>query len=158
ERTNLLSLNASIEAARVGHAGRGFAVIAEEIRNLADRSSRATSDIAAIIKNLQEVTQEAVAASNDGLRVAEESGRLAEDGDNGLRKILSGIEEIAQLVAQIARATDEQLSAGQYVTTAINTTVSQAKQAMIAASEQARAVEDIVRSTGQIRKTTQQVT
>ncbi len=64
ERTNLLSLNASIEAARAGDAGRGFAVIAEEIRNLADRSARATADITTIIKGLQEVSQDAVAASS----------------------------------------------------------------------------------------------
>ena len=71
ERTNLLSLNASIEAARAGDAGRGFAVVAEEIRNLADRSAKATSDIAAIIKALQEVAREAVDASNEGLRVVD---------------------------------------------------------------------------------------
>src|SRR4029079_2121840 len=73
ERTNLLSLNASIEAARAGDAGRGFAVVAEEIRNLANRSAQATADIGQIVTNLQEVVQEAVRSSNDGVKVSEES-------------------------------------------------------------------------------------
>src|SRR6187401_490160 len=87
ERTNLLSLNASIEAARAGDAGRGFAVVAEEIRNLANRAAQATADIAQIVGGLQAVIQEAVRASDDGVRVTEESSRLAEAGIGGLKNI-----------------------------------------------------------------------
>ena len=93
ERTNMLSLNASIEAARAGDAGRGFAVVAEEIRNLAERSAKATADIAGIIRALQESVKEAVEASNEGVRVADEGNRLAEDGLKGLGKIMSGVRE-----------------------------------------------------------------
>jgi methyl-accepting chemotaxis protein len=157
ERTNLLSLNASIEAARAGDAGRGFAVVAEEIRNLADRSAKATSDIATIIKALQEIVGEAVTTTNDGLRVADDSNALVESGAGGLKKILGGLGEITTAVAQIARATDEQQSSARAVVTAITSTTEQARLVATSTAEQSTAATGISQETARMRGIAQEV-
>ena len=157
ERTNLLSLNASIEAARAGDAGRGFAVVAEEIRNLADRSAKATADIAGIIRALQDVAQDAMTASTEGLRIADEGNALAEGSATGLRKILGGLAETTTLVGQIARATSEQRVAAQVVVRAIAETSDQVRQVASATAEQAGNASSIVQATGQMRKIAQEV-
>ena len=147
ERTNLLSLNASIEAARTGEAGRGFAVVAEKIRNLADRSAQATSEIAGIIKALQEVVNETIATSNNGQRIAEESGHLAEEGLSGLKKILTGINNTVSLVTKITTATTEQITLARGVVEEVNNTTAQAKHVANAMTEQAKTTEAMLQTT-----------
>src|SRR5512140_3508647 len=92
DRTNLLSLNASIEAARAGEHGRGFAVVAEEIRALADRATAASGDVAKIIRALQGSAREAVQASVESAKVADEGTRQAGAAERGLASILDGVE------------------------------------------------------------------
>lgn len=111
DRTNLLSLNASIEAARAGDHGRGFAVVAEEIRALADRAATASGDVAKIVRGLQQSAREAVGASTENARAAEEGSRLAESAGEALNSILGGIAEVATSVRDVERASDEQSQA-----------------------------------------------
>src|SRR4029079_3086866 len=126
--------------------------------NLADRSAKATADIAVIIRSLQEVAQDAMTASTDGLRVADESNVLAEAGASGLRKILDGVSETVGLAGQIAVATAEQKTAGQAVTAAIGATSEQARLIAASTGEQASGASQIVQATGQMRKIAQEVT
>ena len=132
-------------------------MVAEEIRNLADRSAKATSDIAAIIKALQEVAQDAVAASTDGLRVADDSNQLAESGAAGLKKIMSGVGELTGVVGAISRATDEQRGAAHAMVTAASATAEQARLIASGTSEQAAAAGSIVQATAQMRRIAQEV-
>jgi methyl-accepting chemotaxis protein len=157
ERTNLLSLNASIEAARAGDAGRGFAVVAEEIRNLADRCAKATADIAHIVRGLENVTREATETANEGARLAEESNRQSESGLAGLKQILSGVGETSGLMGEISRATDEQLTSGRTVVEAINTVASQARQVAAGTAEQAKGATTILQASAQMRKVAKEV-
>src|SRR5206468_1035433 len=117
-----------------------------------DRSAKATADIAAIIKGLQQVVQQAVATSSDGVRVADESGRLSEDAMAALRKILGGIHENTQLVGQIASAASEQLTAAQNAVNAINSTASQAKLVATASVEQTKAVRSVLDGSMKMKK------
>ena len=97
ERTNLLSLNASIEAARQAMRGGGSLSLPRRFATWPTVGA-ATADIAAIIKALQEVAREAVAASNEGVRVVDQSNLQAEEGARGLAKILDGVTEASRVV------------------------------------------------------------
>lgn len=91
EQTNLLALNAAIEAARAGEHGKGFAVVADEVRKLAERSSKATKEIAELIKKIQRETENAVAAMDEGTNEVETGAGLAIDAGNALRQILENV-------------------------------------------------------------------
>jgi len=108
DQTNLLALNAAIEAARAGDQGRGFAVVASEVRNLAERTTRATKEIAGMIKAIQKDTDAAVHAMDEGVQEVEKGTAAAIRSGEALEDIMSRINDAALQVHQIATAAEEQ--------------------------------------------------
>ena len=108
DQTNLLALNAAIEAARAGEQGRGFAVVADEVRALAERTSHATREISEMIKAIQGETRGAVAAMEQGVQQVENGTMEAAKSGEALQDILQQINDVAMQVNQIATAAEEQ--------------------------------------------------
>jgi twitching motility protein PilJ len=109
EQTNVLALNAAIQAASAGEAGRGFTVVAEEVQRLAERSAEATKHIAAIVKSIQRDTQDAVEAMERSTRGVVEGTQTADEADRALREIEQISTRLAGLITSISSATQQQV-------------------------------------------------
>lgn len=108
EQTNLLALNAAIEAARAGEAGRGFAVVADEVRGLAQRTHDSTLQVRSIIEQLRENTLASVTAIDKGVRASQQTVNLAETMRISLQEVLLAVAEINQLATEVANMTNNQ--------------------------------------------------
>ncbi|MFA5081997.1 MAG: methyl-accepting chemotaxis protein [Hydrogenophilaceae bacterium] len=140
EQTNVLALNAAIQAAAAGEAGRGFSVVAEEVQRLAERSGQATRRIGAIVKTIQTDTQDTINAMEGSTRGVVEGAALSDNAGHALQDIESVSEELARLIQSISDATREQVDIASRIADNMQQILEQTRQASDGASKSAESV------------------
>ena len=143
DQTNLLALNAAIEAARAGEHGRGFAVVADEVRKLADRTTKATDEIEESIEAIQTETSQAVDRMQAGSRQVEEGVITAGKAGQALARIVDSTREVSTLIQNVAAATDQQSAASTQISRSIDGIRAVASQATEGANQAAVAATDL---------------
>jgi methyl-accepting chemotaxis protein len=143
DQTNLLALNAAIEAARAGEQGRGFAVVADEVRKLAERTTTATKEIAQMIKNIQEETKTAVTAMESGTKQVEEGVTFTSKAGDSLKQIIQMSEQVGEMITHIATAATEQSSASEEINHNMEEIAKLVRESADGAQQSAKACQDL---------------
>lgn len=157
DQTTLLALNAAILAAQAGEHGKGFSVVADEIKDLAERTAFSTQEIASLIQSVQQEVKSSVEAMHEGLRSVEEGFKLSREAGDALGKILDSSKKSSQMALSIERSTTEQAKAARLVTEAMERVRNMTDQIAKATSEESRGVLLIIKATERMRDSAVQV-
>lgn len=152
EQTNILALNAAIQAASAGEAGRGFAVVADEVQRLAERASNATKRIETLVQTIQSDTNEAVSSMEQTTSEVVAGARLAEDAGTALGEIENVSTNLADLIQGISSAAQQQSAAASNITQAMNTIQSITAQTSQGANQTAESIGNLAQLAADLRR------
>jgi methyl-accepting chemotaxis protein len=152
DQTNLLALNAAIEAARAGEQGRGFAVVADEVRKLAERTTAATKQIASMIKGIQQETEGAVIAMNQGSQEVQNGISLADRAGDSLSEVVSSSQEVLDMINQIVVASEEQSATSEQISKNVMSISKVTGESTERIEQIAHASEDLTRLTESLKE------
>ncbi|HXH39596.1 MAG TPA: methyl-accepting chemotaxis protein, partial [Thermoanaerobaculia bacterium] len=156
-RTNLLALNAAIIAAQAGEHGRGFTVVADEIRELAERTRGSTKEISAIVKAVQSGSKQAATKMQEGVRRVEDNVRLADDASTSLAKIVGSAAHSYEMATKISRALEDQAQASRHLHEVASRMSDHIAEINRASREQARGTQLLAVEADRVREIAAQV-
>jgi aerotaxis receptor len=152
DQTNLLALNAAIEAARAGEQGRGFAVVADEVRKLAERTSTSTKDIARTIAEINSISDAAVISMHGAVTEVETGIALIRKNGEGLKEIMGATVTVSERIDHIAMASKEQSVAGESVAQSLERMTALVDNNTQSAGEAKVAADELRKSAAELRK------
>ncbi len=152
DQTNLLALNAAIEAARAGEHGRGFAVVADEVRKLAERTTQATAQVGESIRAIQSETGVAVQRINSGSERVRRGVDLANEAGRALEAILASSREVNEMVTSIAAAAEQQAAASEEISRSVDSVAAVSKQSAAGAAQSAAAADQLSRKSEELKR------
>lgn len=150
DQTTMLALNAAILAAQAGEQGKGFSVVADEIKNLADRTASSTQEIAELIQSVRQEVSDAVTAMNEGLQSVSIGFKVTNEAADALRKIVESSKRSSEMTAAIEQATTEQAKAAQFVSSAMEKVLGMVGQIVRATNEQNKGIQLIMNATQKV--------